>query len=346
SFSQVGSDSCSLRTLRVGSVLVPYFVRSWFHGTAIKKTVAPPVHPTCRRRRGASDELIEEVLLRLPPDIPASIARAGLVRKHRRRLLSDPDFPRRFPEFHRRSPPARLPLQQPPPAMTPRDSHHGRVLLIDGFDYVVRVPIADEWSSRASAACDHLDCHRKPFVVVVMGTSCTTLGTGTTYSYVNSSAAGTWGKPVYSPHSDHAIGGRPRSTLVGDALYFIILKYDLGTGQCTLLSYLESETQPFIKLFGPIELTATVDGRLGFVRVEKSGLCVWSMEEAEGARWARVGSAEGVGVIFVTVEDQLFTVNLRSGKATKVYEHRCLSNAMVVPCMSFFIPSNDPSQES
>ncbi|WVZ53971.1 hypothetical protein U9M48_004852 [Paspalum notatum var. saurae] len=100
------------------------------------------------------------------------------------------------------------------------------------------------------------------------------------------------------------------------------------------------QTQPFIKLFGPIELTATVDGRLGFVRVEKSRLCVWSMEEAE------VGSAEGVGVIFVTVEDQLFTVNLRSGKATKVYEHRCLSNAMVVPCMSFFIPSNDPSQES
>ncbi|KAJ1274739.1 hypothetical protein BS78_05G084300 [Paspalum vaginatum] len=137
-------------------------------------------------------------------------------------------------------------------------------------------------------------------------------------------------------------------------------EYDLSTRAMSAIELPREQTQPFIKLFGPIELTATVDGRLGFARVEKSRLCVWAMEEAKGARWALsqaielekvlplprkwmsklflVGSAEGVGVIFMTVEDQLFTVDLRSDQAMKIYEHPRLSNAMVVPYMSFFIP--------
>ncbi|WVZ61584.1 hypothetical protein U9M48_011436 [Paspalum notatum var. saurae] len=51
------------------------------------------------------DELIEEVLIRLPPDDPASLVRAGLVCKLWRRLVTDPSFGCRFREFHRRTPP-------------------------------------------------------------------------------------------------------------------------------------------------------------------------------------------------------------------------------------------------
>nr|CAB3455515.1 unnamed protein product [Digitaria exilis] len=51
------------------------------------------------------DEFVEEVLLRLPPDPPASLVRAGLVCKRWCRLVSGAGFRRRFREFHRRSHP-------------------------------------------------------------------------------------------------------------------------------------------------------------------------------------------------------------------------------------------------
>ncbi|TVU40832.1 hypothetical protein EJB05_14312, partial [Eragrostis curvula] len=47
---------------------------------------------------------IFEILLRLPPDDPASLVRAALVCKPWRVILSDPGFPRRYRDFHR-SPP-------------------------------------------------------------------------------------------------------------------------------------------------------------------------------------------------------------------------------------------------
>ncbi|KAL6861306.1 hypothetical protein ACP4OV_017006 [Aristida adscensionis] len=50
------------------------------------------------------DDLVEEVLLRLPPGEPASLARAALVCKRWRRLLSDPGFCRRLRELHRAPP--------------------------------------------------------------------------------------------------------------------------------------------------------------------------------------------------------------------------------------------------
>ncbi|WVZ53930.1 hypothetical protein U9M48_004815 [Paspalum notatum var. saurae] len=282
----------------------------------------------------------------------------------------------------------------PTASRTGHQTRDGRVLLVDDDSYSSRWGAIERlefpkpllWypglltftatvlcaSAAGDGSCDHLDCHHGPFAVVLVGT---TLWTGATCSCVYSSAAGAWGEPVYGPHSDYVIGGRPRSALVGNALYFVfegnktILEYDLGPRAMSVIELPREQTQPFIKLFGPVELTTTVDGRLGFARVEKSRLCVWSMEEAGGARWALrqaielekvlplpakwtskiflAGSAEGVGVIFVTVEDQLFTVDLRRcGQATKIYEHLRLSNAMVVPYMSFFFPGNEPSQES
>ena len=50
------------------------------------------------------DELVEEILLRIPPDVPARRLRAALVCKRWRRMVSDPRFRRRFREFHRTPP--------------------------------------------------------------------------------------------------------------------------------------------------------------------------------------------------------------------------------------------------
>ncbi|CAL5091899.1 unnamed protein product [Urochloa decumbens] len=46
------------------------------------------------------EEIVEEVLLRFPPRDPTCLARAALVCKRWRRLISDPGFRRRFDEFH------------------------------------------------------------------------------------------------------------------------------------------------------------------------------------------------------------------------------------------------------
>ncbi|TVU40722.1 hypothetical protein EJB05_14195, partial [Eragrostis curvula] len=50
------------------------------------------------------DDAVAQILLRLPPDNPACLVRAALVCKPWYRILSDPDFPRRYRAFHRAPP--------------------------------------------------------------------------------------------------------------------------------------------------------------------------------------------------------------------------------------------------
>ncbi|KAM0857435.1 hypothetical protein ACQ4PT_048476 [Festuca glaucescens] len=62
-----------------------------------------------RRHRRASppalpDELVEEILLRLPPDEPAWLLRASLVCKAWGGAVSHPSFRRRLHELHRTPP--------------------------------------------------------------------------------------------------------------------------------------------------------------------------------------------------------------------------------------------------
>ena len=47
-----------------------------------------------------SDDLVEEVFFRLPPDEPAYLVRASAVRKNWRRILADAGFRRSYREFH------------------------------------------------------------------------------------------------------------------------------------------------------------------------------------------------------------------------------------------------------
>jgi hypothetical protein len=50
------------------------------------------------------DELVGEILLRIPPHDPASLLHAALVCKRWGRIVSDPGFRGRFREFHRTPP--------------------------------------------------------------------------------------------------------------------------------------------------------------------------------------------------------------------------------------------------
>jgi hypothetical protein len=64
---------------------------------------SPPPTPVAARLPN-DDDLLQESLLRLPP-LSSSHLRAGLVCKRWRRLLSDPQFLRRFRALHHRDPP-------------------------------------------------------------------------------------------------------------------------------------------------------------------------------------------------------------------------------------------------
>ncbi|CAN6238281.1 unnamed protein product [Urochloa humidicola] len=113
------------------------------------------------------EELVEEVLIHIPPDDPASLVRTALVCKRWARLISDACFRRRFRELHP-TPPMLAFLYQRycgvdfVPASSFRSPHafredwrmldarHGRVLVMDvgsfspmDTEFIVWDPVTD-----------------------------------------------------------------------------------------------------------------------------------------------------------------------------------------------------------
>ncbi|XP_012704408.1 uncharacterized protein LOC101754341 [Setaria italica] len=95
------------------------------------------------------DDIVEEILCRLPPDDPASLARAALVCKRWYRLVTDPHCRRRFRRFHRSAPMlgvfsdgaiingrffvSTTSFRPPSRRDFVRDARHGRVLLQESW---------------------------------------------------------------------------------------------------------------------------------------------------------------------------------------------------------------------
>jgi hypothetical protein len=304
-----------------------------------------------------TDDLIEEILIRIPPNDPASLFRAALVCKPWYRVASDPCFRRRFCARHHQAPPpvlgvlcnisghggtsrfiptSSLRFHQPLPDRSRwlvLDSRHGRVLLTNWdrergpvddplviWDPITgdhlklpELPRQQEWTSWnaavlcAAGGCDHLNCHRGPFLVAVVG-----CGHGVLFGLVYSSEAGYWSLPTNSvEHAD--VDYLACAALVGNALYFKseiciqafrskIIKYDLSTWKMSAF-YLPYEMSlwstftidlPLSRLeHGPrIVLMATEDeARLGFGAVRDSKLYLWEWEAVSGsvgdAGWAQ-----------------------------------------------------------
>ncbi|CAL5091980.1 unnamed protein product [Urochloa decumbens] len=269
------------------------------------------------------DELVDQILLRLPPSDPGSLVRAALVCRGWRRLLSGPAFRRRFLDFHRRSPPmlgflyraatglgARFmptPSFLPPFAAGGRparwravDARHGRVLYFDGesvpfepvlVDLVVSHPFTGEERRITTPrnffrACGHLDCPPAgPFAVVFVGTD---EGEGRTRAYHYSSESGKWSKAAFIDHPTDCVT-EGRSTLVGNAVYFIwdesngILEYDLGKQELSMISL-----PPVCEDWFVAVMTAE-DGGLGFAIVKDFKLHMWSRESGgpNGSGWVQ-----------------------------------------------------------
>ncbi|TVU07454.1 hypothetical protein EJB05_47512, partial [Eragrostis curvula] len=350
------------------------------------------------------NELVEEVLLRLPPDNPASLVRAALVCKRWCCLVSDPAFRCRIREFHR-SPPMLgfLCNLLEDDGLTTRfvpvssssclsnaghrylqvwNSRHGRVLLYylryPCFHLVVWDPIMDTrqelprpplpqytlypygWAAAVLCAayngdCDHLNCHRGSFVIVLVGNTSKGM-----LSSVYFSKTGKWSTPSYTEQPGGRVSDKRSSVLVGKALYFLfehnkeILEYDLPTGEMSILEL------PCDRCSQLVTLTTMDDGRLAFATMdEQYRLCLWSKDH-QGLGWSLtivielekkipvdaslllaitpylVGSTESFGLIFLKVKRDLFTIDLRTGRVTKVYHGSRIS--VVVPYMSFYTP--------
>ncbi|CAN6213009.1 unnamed protein product [Urochloa humidicola] len=247
----------------------------------------------------------------------------------------------------------------------PLDCRHGRVLvhmlLESDRDYLVWDPITGDrhdlpapdidWFIYTAAVfcavdgCDHLDCHGGPFRVVFVATDDREeIVKATAYS----SETGAWSAPPR------------RGAVIGDEVYFTlrrgneIINYNLPEDSYSMIN-------PPSHTAYEIALMVMDDSSLGFACIECCSLYLWSMKvNSKGAaEWVQrrvikletiipsvdpgheatvavVGSAEGVGVIFISTDAGLFTVDLKSEQVRKVDEPEVYFS--VLPYMSFYTP--------
>ncbi|CAD6341637.1 unnamed protein product [Miscanthus lutarioriparius] len=272
------------------------------------------------------DDLVDEIILRFPPEEPELLVRASLV------------FRRRFRELHRAPPmlgvfytrglvSSFVPTSSVPVPHAMRsnwcaaDSRRGRVVLHSlppwgndlpmrsAGDLLVWDPITDEqwplpklpdqlffrlpcsWTAAvlcaaADGICDHIDCHSGGSFLVVF--MCT--APREAFTCVYSSETGAWSEPT-STKLRHAWVRFSPSVLVGNTLYFIS---DYCRRSKKILEHdMETQETSLIRLprtnYMCIALVKMVDGRLGFTGVHESKLYLWSREAGSEkyAGWAQ-----------------------------------------------------------
>ncbi|CAN6180909.1 unnamed protein product [Urochloa humidicola] len=209
----------------------------------------------------------------------------------------------------------------------------------------------------STAGCDHLDCSRGHFLVVVVGTNSKEM-----FAHVYSSEANAWSEATSARHPGDSIHFAP-SALVGNALYFAfqmgtaVLEYHLGTREMTVICL-----PPRGFDWQPVALTTTNDGRsLGFATADRSAIYLWKREASSQGRDALsaqtrvieldkllpagaisafsdvVGFVDAAGLVFVRTGDGIFTIDLKSNQVTSVSKDTGFSG--IFPYMSFHTPA-------
>ncbi|CAN6170667.1 unnamed protein product [Urochloa humidicola] len=289
------------------------------------------------------EELVEEVLLRLPPDDPASLVRASLVCKLWHRLASAASFRRRYREFHRTPPVLGVftlgqyesDEEEDDPLMSACfcstssfrpvranhygcrvvDARHGHVLLrclcsgSDPFliDLAVWDPITDEqlelprlprhgpWNAAvvcaAGGSCDHLDCHRGSFLVIVVLIE---IRLQRMFTLIYASDVRAWSEVATTDHryNNNFFEFAP-GVFMGNALYFLaessvgIVKYDMATREISMMDLIS-------KFIDQNNFLMTMeDGRLGLASINDNSttkcklIHLWSMEVGSNRDVAR-----------------------------------------------------------
>ncbi|CAN6181087.1 unnamed protein product [Urochloa humidicola] len=263
-------------------------------------------------------ELVEEILLRLPPDDPACLVRASLVCKPWCRLLSAPSFHRRYRAFHRAPPmlgflhqhhhasgvgymPRFVPNIKPSPfpkrafddctGWSVLDCRHGRVLfdittIADGVNLVVWDPATGE-RQRLPKPPVRLGGYNAAVLCAVCGCDHLDCRGGPFYvvlvGYKNVLRSYLYSSEAGSWNASAELGlkyyaSRKPSVLIRDDVYFVMIQRD------TILKY--NLGKNCLSTIHPpeegIALMPMEDGSLGIASVVGSKLCLWSRNADPG----------------------------------------------------------------
>ncbi|CAM0145192.1 unnamed protein product [Urochloa decumbens] len=262
------------------------------------------------------NDAIGEILLRIPPDSSAYLARASMVCKLWRRIVSDPDFTRRYREFHRTPPllgflynseglplffPTRAACPFPQPAvgyshwwtldfrrLWADDCRHGRVLLrhLDTGKIFVSDPFTGDREELPNPHIDHMFGSSMVICAVAGCNHCNCLGGPFHVVFVGSYAGWVHGC-VYS--SEARAWGTPVSVFMGRD-WFVDLKrgvlvgdeayFTLRSGVRILKYQLEknclSAIDPPDGYGWNVVIVPTDEGSLGFAGIKSSNLYLWS----------------------------------------------------------------------
>nr|XP_025882748.1 uncharacterized protein LOC112939628 [Oryza sativa Japonica Group] len=313
------------------------------------------------------DDVVEEILLRLPLDDPSCAARASAVCKHWSHLLADaahglPPRPRPLPHIWCVS-------DSGDDELTVWDPMSGDVqrLRSPADTLALRTNIEASAVLCAVSGCDHGGCHGGPFAVAFVANYVMEGEeeeiTSPTSAWLYSSETGTWSAPSTVRHHNAEPFPKP-SVLAGDgAVYFLtwhgrnILRYDLRKLDLTVIASPEIDDDDFENHL----LMTTEDGGMGLARlVSGHSLQLWSWKPVSAAAaWVQLrvidldlvipgdamrprllGFAEGTDMVFVdTTYDGAQVVQqieLSTLKVTKVLDE-CYASC-VLPYMSFFLP--------
>uniref|UniRef100_M8CVD3 Uncharacterized protein n=1 Tax=Aegilops tauschii TaxID=37682 RepID=M8CVD3_AEGTA len=306
------------------------------------------------------DELVQEILLRIPPDDPASLLRASLVCKSWSEAVSQRWFRRSFHDLH--------------PSPTVLGGRTEEFLVwepIRGAQQRVAVPVAFQFGHTTAAVfcaadgCNHHECHGSPFRVVFVSSIYDKDADDdpfTTSVCVYSSEAAAWGEPTLMHHEFIVDFTYYSSVLVGRSfLYFMtcggfILEYDLARHG---LTWFDTPDSRYSKGWPTCSLMLAEEGGLGLVEELDPHLQLWSWEVTD-AQWVPgriiylesfslngapvsascpahvLGFAEGANTIFVTMAAGLFAVQVQSGKATRVCDDH--GYGKLIPIVGLYTP--------
>nr|XP_034570767.1 uncharacterized protein LOC117835525 [Setaria viridis] len=261
------------------------------------------------------DDLLSEILLRLPPH-PTCLLRASLVCARWRRLLRDPGFHRRSRAFHRTPPvlglfrtfhrgarfvpvgeaPDRVPaagFALPDPASwVLLGCRHGRALLRSRPGWLQLLVWEPITGHRRCVRLSRLGGHVKACSATVLGDPVSLArregsfrvafvftGNGRASACVYSSETGTWGRLITAEAPCGDVCMKP-SALVGDAVYWLldeggILELHLGKER---LAPMETPTHAQSLYLSNIQLMEAEAGVLGFAGVKMYSLHLWARE--------------------------------------------------------------------
>ncbi|CAM0947703.1 unnamed protein product [Alopecurus aequalis] len=275
------------------------------------------------------DDLLSEILLRLPPQ-PSSLPRASAVSKQWRNLASDPRFCSRFRAHHRRNPPLLgcflkdlngfyfQPALEPPNRLPqacfsfpiaagdwflPLGCRHGLalILFLSEIQLLVWDPVAgeqhrldiprgfDREDNPISAAVFRAAGDIHHFQVALVG-SCEKPATEAVAS-VYSSETGVWGNliSIPVPYQESWVYAFTPAVMIANSLYWLLH----GKSEGILEFDLAKRSLALIPM--PVPDTCTGNGKIWVMPAEGGGLGSLCLTGFYAQSWKRVTNCDGVG---------------------------------------------------